>query len=339
MLVGKYSNYGIFAIQYTIMKNTIGIIVLCLCLAACNSCKDEEITTAIKRYEVALFNIDTTDFANGVEDIWPEYKIFLGDQLPDERGMTQLKNFVTDTHLIATYQYTMIKFPNLQAVETGLNKGFNIYQSHFPERPKPQVYSYISGYDIQMPVKFADTALIIGLDLYLGKDYEPYREMGYPLYITNRLEPQYILPDCFNEIAWSHITRLSSYTLLDAMIEEGKALYFSEVMLPNAPHHDIIKYSEVQHKWVEQNERNIWSFLIENQLLYSTDAKAITMFMTDGPFTSGFSDEAPARLGHWLGWRIVKAYMENKSVTLPELFENTDSQKILQDSGYKPMKV
>jgi uncharacterized protein YjaZ len=61
--------------------------------------------------------------------------------------------------------------------------------------------------------------------------------------------------------------------------------------------------------------------------------------MTDGPFTSGFAEESPARTGSWLGWQIVKDYMDNNDVTLKELLKDTDSQKILEKSGYKPSRI
>lgn len=325
------------------MIRTIGLLLLILCITACNADKssnkkDTEAPDGIRRYEVALFTVDSTNFEKGIKAIYPDYKVFLGNQLPDESGMQQLKEFVNDPQIRATYEYTMKKFPDLQSLDNGLEAAFNNYKREFPGEIIPVVYTYISGFDIMMPIKYADSALIIGLDLYLGSDYQTYLELGYPVYITNRLSPEYILSDCFKEICWTKLPEINTNILLDAMIEQGKTIYFAEVMLPDENDEHFIKYSPDQLKWVIDNEHNLWSFIIENQLLYSTDAKAITMFMTDGPFTSGFSDESPSRTGHWLGWQIVRNYMDNNKVTLKELLEETDSQKILQESGYKPSK-
>jgi uncharacterized protein YjaZ len=61
--------------------------------------------------------------------------------------------------------------------------------------------------------------------------------------------------------------------------------------------------------------------------------------MTDGPFTSGFADQSPARLGAYMGWMIVRAYMqEADGVTLRQLMENTDARQILKVSKFKPGK-
>ena len=310
---------------------------------SCFSCNRDSNTTPtetkIKRYEVALFSIDTTRFEQGIREIHPQYKVFLGESLPDEYGMNQLKNFVTDPLLRETYSYTLEQFPDLEFLNARFTKAFLKLRKELPDHTIPQVYTYVSGFDIRTPIKYTDSALIISLDLYLGSDFKPYSELGYPLYIINRLLPKYILADCFNEIGWTLLPESSSSTLLDAMIEQGKILYFTELMLPDESRENIITYNRAQFDWIISNEQNLWSFIIENQLLYSTEGKVLTMFMTDGPFTSGFSEQSPSRTGHWLGWQIVRNYMKNNRVTLEQLLKDTDSQKILQQSGYKPARI
>ena len=63
----------------------------------------------------------------------------------------------------------------------------------------------------------------------------------------------------------------------------------------------------------------------------------LTCYLNDGPFTAEVSQDAPGRLGVWLGWRIVESYMEhNEEVSLQELLAEGDAQKILELSFYKP---
>lgn len=327
------------------MARLFGLMLLItISIVSCKSSTDKDnkqapVTDGIRRYEVSLFNIDTTRFEKSIADIYPQFSVFLGSSIPDENGMQQLRNFVTDPLIRKTYQYTMKVYPDLHWLNEDFNKAFSIYRKQLPGKTVPQVYTYISGFDIQMPVKYADSALIIALDMYLGADFPDYREMGYPMYITNRLSKEFILADCFKEIGWANLPQVNSNTLLDAMIEQGKTIYFAEVMLADEKKEHLLKYTPEQYEWVVNNERNLWTFIIDNQLLYSTDAKAVTMFMTDGPFTSGFSEESPSRTGHWIGWQIVRNYMEKNNVTLEELMKDTDSQKILQQSGYKPARV
>ena len=55
--------------------------------------------------------------------------------------------------------------------------------------------------------------------------------------------------------------------------------------------------------------------------------------------TAAFGKESPPRLGEWIGWQIVKSYMNNHpEITLQQLLHKNDSQEILIQSGYKPEK-
>jgi hypothetical protein len=47
--------------------------------------------------------------------------------------------------------------------------------------------------------------------------------------------------------------------------------------------------------------------------------------------------ESPGKVGAWLGWQIINAYMkENPNTTLHQLIDLKDGQKILTSSKYKP---
>ena len=48
--------------------------------------------------------------------------------------------------------------------------------------------------------------------------------------------------------------------------------------------------------------------------------------------------EAPARLGYFIGYKIIDSYMKNNRVSISELMLETDYSKILNKSKYKPRK-
>jgi uncharacterized protein YjaZ len=59
--------------------------------------------------------------------------------------------------------------------------------------------------------------------------------------------------------------------------------------------------------------------------------------MGESPFIQGFPEGSPSRIGHWLGWQIVKAYMlNNPKIPIKELMRNNNMQQILDASKYKP---
>jgi hypothetical protein len=294
----------------------------------------------ISRYERALFGIDFTDLPAGLNAIHDEYKFFLGDRYLDTLNLIRMNNFLRDPIIVDVYHQSEKVFPDLNSLENELAQAFRYWKYYFPEAVQPKVYSFISGFYYESPIELYDSVMIISLDLFLGPGYEPYRAIGLPQYMIRRMGPEFLAPDCMKQIAFSLLPgSTSDRTLLDQMVLNGKVLYFLDQVLPDMP--DSLKsgYTPSEEKWSKDNERMLWSLLIENNLLYSTDPVMINKYIQDGPFTSGLPEESPAMLGRWIGWQIVRSYMKkNPGTTLKELFGMTDSQQILSDSRYKPGK-
>ena len=204
----------------------------------------------------------------------------------------------------------------------------------------------MSGLYYEEPIRYADSLLIISLDMYLGSNYKYYNDVlaaapyNIPAYVQKRFRKDYIMTDCMRAIATTVIDNSQqSEKFIDYIIYEGKILYFLDAVLPDTPDSLKIYYTPAQMDWCQKNESNIWSFIIDKKLLYSTDPSMITKFCTDGPFTAVFSRQSPSRVGIWIGWQIVRAYMENnKKISIKELFTDQDAQGILTRSKYKPKK-
>ena len=129
-----------------------------------------------------------------------------------------------------------------------------------------------------------------------------------------------------------------SKTLLDLMIYRGKILYFTDLVLENTPDSVKIKYTSSQLDWCIRNEANIWAFFIEKNILFSKDHETARKFLADGPFTSVFTKNSPARTGEYIGWQIVRTFMKkNPEMSFKDLIKQ-DAQKILNESSYKPKR-
>jgi uncharacterized protein YjaZ len=121
------------------------------------------------------------------------------------------------------------------------------------------------------------------------------------------------------------------------MIYEGMLMYFTSQVLPNHPDSLIFGFTPNHMKFLKSNEKYMWTYLIEHKQLFSTESFAIQRFIGDAPFTQGFPNESPGRAVVWIGYRIVKEYMNrNKEVTLAMLMNERDYQKILNRSKYTP---
>ncbi len=333
------------------MPNRIWVllsIVICCTLFSCQNTERQPIhideseliqkEVHIKRYGETLFSIDTTQFREGLQEIQPLFPYFLDADLNDSANIAQLYSFVTDSQTRRIYQETMKVYPDLDALELSLSDAFNRYHYFFPENTIPHVYTYVSDLYYEQPVWIKDSVMVVALDVYLGKDFFLYPHLGLPQYKIRCMESEYlpadILKAMYFEDVWSNPKQK---TLLDRMIAGGKLLYYLDAVLPNTPDSIKLCYPESKLKWAEGNEKQVWAFIVQNELLYATDFKTQSNLIQDGPFTTGFSDESPSRLGVFIGWKIIWAYMsKHPEMSLQELMQINDAQLILQQSGYKP---
>ena len=121
------------------------------------------------------------------------------------------------------------------------------------------------------------------------------------------------------------------------MVHQGKLLYILDALIPSTPKELKISYNEEQIAWCKTNAEPVWFYFIDNKLLYTKETTEIIKYMGEAPFIQGFPEGSPGRIGHWVGWQIVTAYMQNNpNITIEQLANEQDMQKILNKSKYKP---
>jgi len=294
----------------------------------------------IHRYDLDLFRVNMAHLQQDLESLRPAYRFFLDTDLGDTAKLTAMKDYLENPRNREFQKAVETRYQQLSGVEEELSSAFQHYRHYYPGFKIPRVYAYISGGDYNFPVQFADSVLLIGLDNYLGRDFKPYVADGLPLYRMSLMNSGKIVPDCMRVLCkMAYPEQYPGNTLLEQMIDAGRRLLFVDAMIPGTDDRLKIGFSKEQYDWIVKNEAHVWAAIIENRLLYTTDGKLMRSFMADGPFTPEFSKESPARLGEWFGWQIVKKYFENQPrVTLRELMQEKDYQKILSLSGYKPEK-
>jgi hypothetical protein len=127
--------------------------------------------------------------------------------------------------------------------------------------------------------------------------------------------------------------------LVDRMVYHGKVLYLLDRLLPDVADSIKIGYTAPQEDWCKNYEPEIWAYLLQENLLYETDYLKIQKYLTDAPFTPGLGqgNESAPKLGVWVGWQIVKKYMErHPEVSLQQLLLSKNTKIILKESRYKP---
>ena len=285
-----------------------------------------------------MFAIDRQNLKAELKKLQPEFGIFLNGDLNDTLNLIRNGDFISDPLLIKSAEECNKAFPDLNFIEKELTGAFKHYRYYFPQEKIPDVYTYISGFDYDYPVQYFDNSLIIALDMYLGAGYKEYLKLGVPAYRIRNFDKAHITRDCMDALGSSKTDpSKAGRTLLDNMTGKGKILYFIKAMIPGCSDTVLLDYTKEQLSWSVKNEANIWAFFIENELLYSVDPEVMNKFIVDAPFTSYFGNESAPRNGWWIGYRIVKSFMDNNpEVTLPQLMKMYDSQAILNKSGYKP---
>ena len=204
----------------------------------------------------------------------------------------------------------------------------------------PATFTYVSGIDFNNgSVMIAIEAVMISLDFYLSNKDLVYDKIGLPRYMSRRYQPFSLTRDLAEEL-YLHVNggHANQKSVLAEMIEQGKRLYFIEALDPSLPDSIILGYSAQQMAWADENEGQVWATVVGNNMLFNNDLKQRRMLFNDGPFTSAFAEQAPARLGEYLGLKIVRSFMSNNDETLTTLLKMTDYQDILQRSQYKPRK-
>jgi gliding motility-associated lipoprotein GldB len=291
----------------------------------------EEIPVDIKveRFDKAFFESKPEDLAK----LKREYPFFFPVGNDDSVWLKRMQ----DPLWREVYTEVQKKYSNFEPVREKFNALFQHVKYYFPKTKTPKVITVIGEMDYNSKAIYADSLVIVALELYLGKNHKFYE---FPNYLKENFEENQIMPDVVSSFTYRNIPASADKDLLAKMIFDGKQLYAKDLLLPEYSDAEKIGYKPEQIKWCEENEAYMWRFFIESEMLYSQDPKLTTRFMTPAPFSKFYleiDNDSPGRVGAWIGWQIVRSYMKNNNVTLPELLQ-TNSKEIFEKSKYKPKK-
>jgi hypothetical protein len=305
------------------------------------------INIEVQRLEKDLFTLNPEDIPSKVPSLKEKYRGFLqlfsyvinaGD-INDPSFGDFLVRFCTDRQNNEVFDSTLKVFPDVNLIEKGLQEAFRHYRYYLPEKPVPTVYTCITGFNNSIIT--GDSILGISLDRYLGAHSSYYPQLNIYKYISDRMTPENIIPDCmYGWIAseWDFSAlKYPDDNVLAEMIHYGKLKYFEKCMLPETPDELVFGFTPVQMKFCRTNEEQMWQYLVEKDLLFNTEQFTIRKLTGEAPFTSFFTNESPGRAAVWIGFRIVESYMQkNRNITMEELMNTTDIQHVLEKAKYNP---
>ena len=308
---------------------------------------DVKVDIKIKRLEKDMFGINPEDIPAAIPALKQNYAGFLqlfsnvinaGD-VDSSSFDYYLMQFCTNRLNNEVYDSVIKTFPDLVSLEEKLSKSFRYYKYYFPDKIIPDVYSCMSGFNSSIIV--GDSVLAIGLERYLGAKSGFYPRLGIYKYLSDRMTPQNIVSDCVyswisSEWDFSFIG-YETDNVLTEIIHYGKLKYFEKCMLPAEKDELIFGFTPDQMKFCRNNENQMWTYLLEHDLLFSSDRFVILKLMGESPFTPYFTNESPGQAAMWIGFRIIESYMmKNTEIKLADLMQETDIQKILGKAKYSP---
>lgn len=227
-------------------------------------------------------------------------------------------------------------FPEMDEQQEELEGLFKHIKYYYPETTVPKVVTITSEVEYRNKVILVDSLLIVALDTYLGKEHHFYG--GIAKYHSKNFRKEQLAVDVAAAFAKAHTLKPQASTFLDQMIYEGKQLYLMEQLLPQKSLHEVFGYTQAEFDFAVENERNVWQNFVASELLYNTDRSLLARFIDPAPFSKfylEFDSETPGRLGRFIGYKIVAAYMKNNDVPLKTMgIQATDV--IFASAKYKP---
>lgn len=215
-------------------------------------------------------------------------------------------------------------------------EAFSNLQYYYPDFTPPKIKTLITGLDSDLFV--SDTLIVVSLDFFLGP-HAKFRPKTYD-YLMRRYDPHDIVPSCILIYGISprfNKTDLKDRTVLADMVAYGKSFYFAKHMLPCTPDSVLIWYAEEEISGARANEDLIWARFVQDKVLFSTNVIDKKNYLGDRPVTIQVGEKCPGRIGQWVGWQIVKEYMDtNPEKSLTDLMATADAQALFNRSNYKP---
>lgn len=304
------------------------------------SCSDKNETNI----DLSKINVDFSvkrfdiDFYSASKETLPsiknKYPYLFPEGFVDSVSLLKM-NDLQEQELFAETQKVYKDFSFQERQITSLFKHIKYYN---PEFRAPNVVTMLTNIDYNNRVIYADSLLLISLDVYLGENHPFYGD--YPKYIKQNNTKEHLVVDVAKAFIDAQVYPLNTRSFIAKMIYEGKKIYLLDLYAPSSSNQEKMGYSQDKLNWAEANEEEIWTYFIDQKLLFSTDANLNSRFIENAPFSKFYREQdnlSPGKIGVWMGWQIVKSYMKHNNVSLQELLK-TSEEEVFNKSKYKPKR-
>lgn len=252
--------------------------------------------------------------------------------LDDTGTVSRIKLFTNDPFIKRVEKRIDEKFMHLEAEKSNIDLGFKHLLFHFPSGKKPQSIVFMNSF-FASSVFCTQEDIGIGLERYLGEKTDVIQELPSQdifQWVKEGMNPDFMERDVLTAWIMTHYVPEDSENTIAAIIRWGKIIYLTEACFPGEKKNIILRYSASDYQWALDNEYAFWKYLVDEKLLFSTNERDRSNFLSEGPFTIGLPEKGPDRLGQFLGWRMIHSYMEANPSTKPADLIHIPYNQILQ---------
>lgn len=318
------------------MRKTIVILFISILLFSCKKENDLSIDVSSIEVDLKVARFEQ-DFYTSTSQTLVQTKEQYPMLFPHDNDSVWLGK-INDKDERELFEETSRVYKDFSSQEKKLISLFKHIKHYFPKFKEPAVITMISNIDYENRVVYADSLLFVSLDAYLGKEHEFYND--YPHYIKQNNTQEYLIVDVAKAIVDIQFPPNTKRSFIDKIIYEGKKMYLLDAYLPSLSDSEKIGYSAEKFDWAINSEEEVWRYFISRNLLYSTDSKLNQRFLDVAPFSKfylGEDNRSPGRIGVYIGWQIVRSFMRNNDVSLPQLIRMSE-EDIFTKSKYKPKR-
>lgn len=210
------------------------------------------------------------------------------------------------------------RLTNLDSVEHVLWKVNDNMRRILPDVMPREIYGIVSPYN--QSVFVVDSLMLVGLNHYLGADYPGYSNFDSYRRRTKLVKYMpYDMVEAMVSSAYPYVPTENA-TVLERMLYHGAVVTAVMNAVPEASLADALGYTREQYEWVVENSNEIWNMMILRRLIYSTSESDADKLLQPSPASVIINKDAPGRVGRYMGYRIVSAYMKrHPDIGLPQL--------------------
>lgn len=321
------------------LRNSLIAILLIPLISSCDSnpldvdASNVNVDIAYTDMDDIIFNADSTQLMNKhhsfkkeIKDIYDYqvgYCLRIGD-VTDTAFYNSIQQYRADSNIQQLESDIRTNFNDLTDRKKTITEGFRHLKFHIPDGKQPKNIVFLNSL-FRSGVFCTENEIGIGMEWFLGDSNRVIQKLDpqtFFAWMKEGMDEVYLERDVITGWVETHYVDPAEGALAEHMIRWGKVLYLTEAAYPHFEENIILRYSKDDYKWALDNEYQFWKYLVDEKLLFKIDERTTNNMVGEGPFTPGLPDqESPDRLGQFLGYRMVKNYMNNNEITVEEMLK------------------